>query len=434
MRWLHTTFLIGLLALPATTFGQAPGQNSGERRRGEWRNRGPRDGGANPGDRGPWGGAPFGGGNFSPEQRETFYNRQIERYMDRLGNTYELNDQQKQALQQRLEQVKQQSLATSEQRRQQRDQLREQMREQFRQLRELQESGQPVTREQYRQLFDQMRSADRGTLMDDNFVAGELERMLPPDQAARGRQRLEQERAEREQRREQFRQQWEQRREQWRNNARPGAPEGAPQEGAPAAEEPAAPGEPAAPAWGGERRRGRDRGNDGERGTREWNRRSDDNADGGGRGDRERGRRDWRRGDRDEPAEDIGPTGSWERYTERFIRRYRLDSSQRATAHSILRDMLSQRRLIEESKRADLAAATQITDPAKRQEYLDSVNRPVRELFESLRAKLDQIPTSAQRAAVDAPSTQPSTSPAGTTQPAGERGREGRRGRSRNSA
>lgn len=408
MRWAYITLLIGLLALPAGTYGQTPdsGDQSRERRRGEWRNRGPRDGGFNQnngerGQRGPWGGGPF-GGNFTPEQREAFYNRQIERYVERLSNTYELNDEQRQAFQQRLEAVKQQSLATAEQRRVQREQLREQMREQFRQLRELQESGQTVPREQFRQMFDQMRAADRGTLLDDTYIASELERMLPPEQAARGRERYEQEQAEREQRREQWRQQWEQRRQEWRQNNGAQA-DGSPQEVAPAPEQ-AAPGD--APAWGGGRRRGWDRGGEGNRGGREWSRRSDGDGEGSERG-RDWGRGRGRQGDRDEPAEDIGPTGSWERYTERFIRRYRLDPSQRATAHSILRDMLAQRRQIEEAKRADYAAASQISDPQKRQEYLDSVNRPIRELFESLRAKLDQIPTSAQRAAVCVRATRP---------------------------
>lgn len=399
--------------------GQSAGQDRGSGRDQDRGDRGPRGAGFGP------------PGPITPEMRDQFYERAIDRQMERLTRSYDLTDAQREQVRQRLQALRDEDRSTSEQRMQQMNTIREQ----FRQLRSRSESGEQVDPQQYRQLGDQMRELFRSSpLMNRERIMGEMDNILPPDQAARGRQRIQEEQAREDQRRTEFRQRFEQwrqqggdpreffrqERERWRQNnetqdpsAAPGQPDGAP---------------------------------DGDRQSRreEWRRRWEERRRSGESGDDDGGRRDGRRDDDGEgrrgryrdrrdgagqPPLREDPLGPWERYVRDYISRYKLDASQQATARSVLRDMSNQRQLWEDSHRNDRAIIEQIEDPQRRQQQLDSLNAPLVRMFDELKAKLEPIPTLAQREAADGrrSTTQPAlaaTQPAAdqtATRPAGER-------------
>jgi hypothetical protein len=352
---------------------------------------------------------------FTPEQREQFYNRYIDRQLSRLTRTYELDDTQRQQVQQQLQALRDEDRATADQRMQQMAAARQQLR----QLREQSDAGQQVSPEQWQQATDQMRNVFRSSpLMNRERTTAAVEQFLSPEQIATGRQRLQQEEAERDRRRQEMRQQFEQfvqqggdpreffrqqrgQRQRRQNQNQPQDTTGQsqnttaqpPDTAAQSEAAPAGPDEPAtlqnAP---------------GEQNTEDQGRREDN---------RERRRR-FRRDQAEETTED--PLGSWERYVRDFTRRYRLDTSQQATAQSVLRDALAQRKLFEDSHRTDIAFAQQIEDPARRQRQIDSINAPIARLFEQLKTKLERLPTADQREAVEG--KRPTSRPSAGTQPA----------------
>lgn len=99
------------------------------------------------------------------------------------------------------------------------------------------------------------------------------------------------------------------------------------------------------------------------------------------------------------------PTGDeWERYVEDFIRRYALNPDQKQQAYRFLRQQQSERdrylkrreremqRLLEEWRTA--SSAEQV---ARAEADYARFTRPIDELFERLKSRLEQIPTRAQR-------------------------------------
>ena len=417
--------------------GRGPGQGQGQEQ--------PQGGGPGRGRRGSGGGPPgfgpgFGGGpggpNMSPEQRARYYDRMVNRQMDQVSQAYELDDNQKQQVRQRMAALRDEDMAGADQRWQQMNALREQ----YRQLGQRRAAGEQVSPEQWQQLNDQMRSTmGSSPLRNRERVMGEVEQFLPPDQAARGRERFQQQQAERdrqlEQRRQQFdqfvqqggdpsdyfRQQRQRRQPDQNQNPPPEAP-------APPPPPQAAPPDQPPPGAAGNQESDRQRRRE-ERQRRREERRQANNgevpADGGGEvpsgggsiQTNDNGERRWhsRRG-QELTADPLGP---WERYVHDFIAKYDLDVSQQAVAQSVLRDLLKQRGLFEETHRADIAIAQQVQDPAIRKEQLESANAPVARMFDELKSKLERIPTAAQRLAVDGPP--PASRPAETTtRPAGE--------------
>jgi hypothetical protein len=197
MEWLSALFVA---ALGTSAFAQSGDNNSGERDRdrGDRRDRGWRGFGGGDRGRGDWdrgrGGFDRGpggwfGGSITPEQRAEFYNRMVERYMERATETYQLTDAQRQQVFQRLEQIKADALSTGEQRQQERQRIWEQMR----QLRDQRDAGQQVDRSAEEALWRQMRAA-RGPLGDYDNVTQEVEKLLPPEQVQQGHERREQRR------------------------------------------------------------------------------------------------------------------------------------------------------------------------------------------------------------------------------------------------
>lgn len=392
--------------------GQFQGRGQGRGRgQGQFQRRGRRGGG-------PGFGPGFGGGpnlaEMTPEQRAQFYERAVNRQMDRLSQAYELDDTQKQQVRQRMEALRDEDMAGFDQRVQQMAGIRDQ----FRQLRQRSDAGEQIPREQWEQLGTQMRDIMRTSpLLNRERIMGEVEQVLPPEQAARGRERLQQQQAERERRWQDMRQQRE-RRQQEQNQNLPQDPAAQPQDPGVAPQE--QPPQNDADNQDSERQRRRE--------ERQRRRAEGRGPDGFGRPDegdsRDRGR-DFRRRDQEPPPDPLGP---WERYVRDFIVRYKLDASQQAVAQSVLRDLLAQRKFFEENHRTDIAIAQQVEDPVIRRQRLESINAPVVRMFDELKSKLERIPTAAQRQAVEG--NRPTSRPAeATTQPA--RGSETRPARDR---
>jgi hypothetical protein len=86
----------------------------------------------------------------------------------------------------------------------------------------------------------------------------------------------------------------------------------------------------------------------------------------------------------------------WESYGERFIAHYRLEPAQRDQVRAIVADLLSQRDDYEAKHEADYDALEKITDQKRRAEEQSALERPVNEMFESLKRRLENIPTTAQ--------------------------------------
>src|SRR5206468_2771339 len=83
----------------------------------------------------------------------------------------------------------------------QRDQQRQQIERQRQQLRQRRDAGEQIDNNEFEKL-DQQRRGMMPSLMDWRQIAGDLEKILPPDQVAAGQQRM----------REQWQQRWQGRR------------------------------------------------------------------------------------------------------------------------------------------------------------------------------------------------------------------------------
>ncbi len=358
--------------------------------------RGGRDRG--PGGFGGPGGGPGRGGprEFTPEQREQFYEQMATRQLERLTSAYELNPEQQTQAKGKLDELKAQQRTYSEEHMSEFTDVR-------RQMEQLREQGLGWDSPQARELGQRMRTMWEGApLMNRENVASSIEKILPPDQAQRGRQKWDAEGREWDQRREEMRQRFEQRR----------------QEGG-----------------GGPGDVGR-RGRDGRRGDQEGadGAASQPAAGARGFGDRREGGRWGGRGERGGDGQQVAafspdggrqyqpiaenPVGPWEQYLRDFIRRYRLDEAQQATAWSVLREVQVRRTAYEQSMRDDFTQARGIADINDRERRVESLNRPVVRMFDELKGRLDKIPSADQLKAYGPPrptSTQPAA--AATTRP-----------------
>lgn len=384
------------------------------------RHRGGRDsrgGSRDSGDRGRDGRSGGRPSTSTPEDRERFYDHMVERYMDRIGRNYELTEAQKPLVRAQLDQLKTQQRAFSEPRRQEFESLRQEMH----QLHENARAGGQYDQQRGREISDRMRGMwQEAPLFNPQRVTEQVEKLLPPDQVERGRAKAKAEDRGWEQRRDEMRRRW-QERQQGQNGQQPGGPQ------QPAQAPGWSPPPPVAPPQGGAEtpsntgrahrdhgsRSGRSRGNDASsqqqyaQGYQQGSAASSDPR---------AQRSDGRRQPQGRPVVE-DPAGPWERYMRDFIRRYQLDASQQATAQSVLRSAQETRTAYEQSRRADFQAAEQISDPGERKQRLQQLNEPVVQMFGQLKSRLDQIPTAAQRAAVDTPPA-PATPPAETPPPA----------------
>ena len=146
---------------------------------------------------------------------------------------------------------------------------------------------------------------------------------------------------------------------------------------------------------GGDRgeRFGRGRGeNDARRGER-FGRRNRD----GGRRERAEPRRDRsseRNTERSAPARKLHP---WEKYVADFNTLHELTGAQAASAQSILKDVRRRAQLVEKRNESSLAEAGRIQDRTLRFQRLAELNKPIDQLFEELKKRLNGLLTAAQR-------------------------------------
>lgn len=112
---------------------------------------------------------------------------------------------------------------------------------------------------------------------------------------------------------------------------------------------------------------------------------------------------------------------AWEQYATDFIRRFNLDAGQRTTARSCLTELTERARAHGDRHRADVTRIeTQIAgftgseeELATLKEKLTELYGPIDEMFKELEARLNQIPTAAQRAKAE--QAQEEQSPPGET-------------------
>ncbi len=388
--------VLGMVVVPSTKGQEGPGR--GERRMRQDDGQRPRR------DRGGFGG-PRGPREFTAEDREQFEQRMVDRYLERMTENYELDDQQQAQVRAQLDQVREQQKAFAESRSSEFEALRDQMRE----LRNAREQGGEFNWEKARELGEKMRTLwQDAPLMNRQQIRENVEKLLPAEQAERGRARWESQEQERDRRREEMRQRWEERRQQWEaERAAEAGPEGQPaaEESAPTDEQVGQDG--AAEATGTERRRSWRQQRDAWRRQRREQQGQAPNADPSQDQetlqDQEVSATDGEpsQGDRRRRRSRENPIGPWEQYVRDFVQRYDLDSSQQTTAQSVLREMQQRRTTYEQTRRGDFEAAQQLEDIGKRQQRLDELNRPITRLFEDLKSRLERIPTAQQRQMVN---------------------------------
>lgn len=89
--------------------------------------------------------------------------------------------------------------------------------------------------------------------------------------------------------------------------------------------------------------------------------------------------------------------GPWEKYVQGFIGNHALTPAQQTAAMAILKDMQARRAQIERVYAPRIAAAEQLKDPKARKQRLAELNKPTEKLFEELKTRLDRLLTASQR-------------------------------------
>ena len=303
---------------------------------------------------------------FTPEDRERFYSEIGQPLHGADDREYELNDQQKTQVRSRLDEIKaqQKAYASSISRNSRRFAPRCGNRGKTAVTSGLRRTG--TSSRRMHTLFEQ------SPLMNRDSVTAEVEKLLPAEQVEKGRARREAERQE-----------WDRRREEMRRQCR--------NVGSSRAISPPAD-QNDRPPWSS---RG---GRDGER--RDGDRRDASRGDGERRDGEQQGQEQQGQPEDQQVQPPLveNPIGPWDRYVRDFTRRYRFDESQRATAQSVLREMLDRRVAYEQSHREDFDAARQLELPDQ-QKRLAQLNQPVEHLFSQLKSRLERIPTTEQRRA-----------------------------------
>lgn len=129
-----------------------------------------------------------------PQMRERFYNRAVDRYLQEMSQAYELTDEQRAQVAERLAQLKQEQVDYAERGRDEMSRVRDELGDLWRKQR----AGQPVDQQKMDQLTARMREMWQGSpLMNPEKVAGEVERLLPAEQAGKGRPKWQAARQER---------------------------------------------------------------------------------------------------------------------------------------------------------------------------------------------------------------------------------------------
>lgn len=96
------------------------------------------------------------------------------------------------------------------------------------------------------------------------------------------------------------------------------------------------------------------------------------------------------------------PLGPWEKHVQGFIRNHALTPAQQTAAMAILKDVQARRAQIERVYAPRIAAAEQLKNPEARKKQLAELNKPTETLFEELKTRLDRLLTASQRKKVKA--------------------------------
>jgi len=87
----------------------------------------------------------------------------------------------------------------------------------------------------------------------------------------------------------------------------------------------------------------------------------------------------------------------WEKYVQDFNARHELTAAQAASSQSILKDVRRRAQLVEKRNATSLAEAERMRDRTLRLQRLAELNKPVDQLFEELKKRLNGLLTAAQR-------------------------------------
>ena len=91
------------------------------------------------------------------------------------------------------------------------------------------------------------------------------------------------------------------------------------------------------------------------------------------------------------------PLHPWEKHVREFIETHDLTAAQQAAAMSILKDVRNRAGQIEQVNESKIAEAKRLEDKAEREKRLAKLNEPIERLFDELQIRLDGLLTAAQR-------------------------------------
>lgn len=289
--------------------------------------------------------------NATPEQRRQM---QVDRMIDRAARTYDLDDSQKPLVRTEIENIQRERRQAMGPDAEEYDKLREQMSRYWRPASN--ENGEPVSRDElrerrrrmmddpeFRKVRDRLRELDRKYPVNWEDAMKRVETLLPPEQAQKGRKRIE----EREARREERAQRWRARAELRKARRGEVDPNAAAAGNSVSTlptkvESPSSAAPPVQP-----------------------------------------------------PATVLHP---WEIYVREFIAQHQLTAAQQAAAMAVLKDVRFRAAQTELSLREKTAQAEEMSDPTARAARLAQLREPTELLFLELKNRLDGLLTASQRA------------------------------------
>ncbi len=334
--------------------------------------------------------------NATPEERRQLRN---ERMLDMTARTYELSDEQREQVRVEMQAMQEERRAKMGPAADEYDKLRDEMFEYWRTARESsgEDGGDGERRRgrmrefqqdpEFQALRSRMREIEEQYPFDMEAAAQRIEALLPPEQAAKGRERREQWMRRREERRDDRREDREANREmrQITRALREGQPPPA--------------------------------GVDLERLLSEANRQLQDPSltEEQRNAIRKALEAASRQAGAEKPAADApAPVAKpprdlhpWEQYVSDFAARHELTEAQLASARAILKEALTRSGRLEQANATRRAEAEKIADPKVREQKLKELDEQVVRVFNEMKTRLDNLLTSAQRRKASAPAEKP---------------------------
>ena len=99
----------------------------------------------------------------------------------------------------------------------------------------------------------------------------------------------------------------------------------------------------------------------------------------------------------DAPKVEVAAEHPWEKHVREYVGRHGFSTTQQSAAASILKDVRSRAAQIEVANASKLAAAKEISDSKEREARLKELNAPIEKLFQELNIRLDGLLTAEQR-------------------------------------